>query len=121
MEIKTLLTEERSITFKPVEGKEYTKHKYTIKKYTDLEYIEDVINEAEEYEMDEKEYKSAYELYVDDKSILKVVHTDFRTVNPSFTNIFPEFSKIVEEIENYGKLEGETHNYPYDGLMEDGK
>ena len=32
MEIKTLLTEERIITFKPVEGKEYTKHKYTLKK-----------------------------------------------------------------------------------------
>ena len=110
MEIKTLLTEERSIIFKPVEGKEYTKHKYTLKKYTDLEYIEDVINEAEDYEMDEKDYKAAYELLVDDKSILKVVHTDFRTVDPSFTNIFPEFSKIVEEIENYGKLEGETHN-----------
>lgn len=121
MEMKAILTDSKSITFNPIEGKEYTKHKYTLRRYTDAEYIEDVINEAEEYEMEEKEYKSAYELLVDDKSILKVVHTDFRTVNPSFTNIFPEFSKIVEEIENYGKLEGETHNYPYDGLMEDGK
>lgn len=121
MEMKAILTDSKSITFNPVEGKEYTKHKYTLRRYTDVEYIEDVINDAEEYEMDEKEYKSAYELLIDGKSILKVVHVDFRTVNPSLTNIFPEFSKIVEEIENYGKIEGETHYYPYDDLMEDGK
>ena len=121
MEMKAILTDSKSITFNPVEGKEYTKHKYTLRRYTDAEYIEDVINEAEEYEMDEKEYKSAYELLIDDKSILKVVHADYRTVNPCLGNIFPEFVKVVDEIETYGEIEGETHYFPYDTLMKDGK
>lgn len=122
MEMKVILVKSSSITFNPVEGKEYTKHKYTLKEYADAEYIEDVINKAEEYEMEDKEYNTAYELLVDEKPILRVVHADFRTINPSLDNIFPEFSKIVEEIENYGKLDVDVMRaFPYDDLMENGK
>ena len=121
MEIKTLLTEERSITFKPVEGKEYTKHKYTIKKYTDLEYIEDIINEAEEYEMEEKEYKAVSIFYVDDNPIIKVLSEEYEdAIDVVFNCVYPELKPIKNEIDIFGEYKV-RHQFPYDTLMKDGR
>lgn len=122
MEIKTLLTEERSITFKPVESKEYTKHKYTVKKYTDLEYIEDIINEAEEYEMEEKEYKAVSIFYVDDKPIIKLLSEEYEdAIDNLVSSVFPELRPIINELNIFGGEYTVKHEFPYDTLVKDGR
>lgn len=122
MEIKTLLTEERSITFKPVEGKEYTKHKYSIKTYTDLEYIEDIINEVEEYEMEEKEYKAVSIFCVDDKPIIKLLSEEYEdAIDILVSTVFPELRPIINELDIFGGEYTVKHVFPYDTLVKDGR
>ena len=121
MEMKAILTDSKSITFNPIEGKEYTKHKYTLRRYTDAEYIEDVINEAEDYEMDEKDYKAVSVLYVDDKPIIKILSKEYEEALDIVVNsVFPELRPVKNELDIFGEYRV-RHQFPYDTLTKDGK